>query len=976
MNKTTRDIIKFWGYLRKLLKPNGEEFLLSRKQPILSEYSAIRNIVKNTIAQATNCVFMQRLSCYEGALNVGDNDIPDLELDNHSSDYLLLNNQIESKELTVKQQRISKQGATQGLCRSLETPNKQQINGNESAINKRRKGKQTAMKYQTKGNEPTMNKQTKTKENRSGSINSDFFLTNLTPTSKFLRLRFGSASGFHRLQCMKSRRKVEQKLTGCRKKGREKEKKVSRSFLDMANSKSNLFIGGTRYIPAFNPLRTLFYLRPSLHRMCTVPLPSLHQEKDGAAALQVLCNYRETYYRGKRRLKESPNRIRTDGFAFFMIFFKNVSAKIILKIRSVYRLFTNALLKWYRKGTGDVLESYKIGTKASSLATDLKATVDEAPYSNGQSVDQASVMRCICIDKAWIVRKTVSVYTLLTHYQRFMYASSILDLYAKGASFQTSVFENLKFLSYVKICFCFNKLANRLKLPFNNMLCSAHDTVSEWVIYDFQKLMGISFNALKNIRTYSLLVLMFFNLLDCFLMELKSIRTYSLLVLMVSMFSLSAQTPRKDSGADGLNKIKPLLVGDTIPEALWHLPLDVLNYAQGSQRIYLNNFRDKKLILLDFWTVWCVPCINKLKELSAQLNLLDEDAIVVPVTKNNASSAQHILKQNDVDLFTIYADSTLIRYFPNVSVPHQIWIKDGIVTYITDGNLTTVAKINDFVMNKPVQLLQKESEIDHSDLNKLTISDTSQMIADNTIFSSSFTKALPYNIFAVSEKKQSLTLFNHSIIGLLLYANRDNIPFSGMKNRIIWRISDSLRQRMELPLELINTKDYKTESNLRQWKKSNLYCYYLTHVNELEEKQKMDLYKQDLSRFLSLRFNVKAYVVDKRVESFCLYVKDKTVFEKFQMQNGTPKTSSDVNSYTLVNRPLRNLIAYLRTKNFRNSLPIADITHYTGNVSLKLEADPKDLHAVDKALYQFGLGIKRGMSTLPMLIVERSGSDE
>ncbi|MGJ1323843.1 TlpA family protein disulfide reductase [Sphingobacterium faecium] len=952
MNKTTRDIIKFWGYLRKLLKPNGEEFLLSRKQPILSEYSAIRNIVKNTIAQVTNCVFMQRLSCYEGALNVGDNDMPDLELDNHSSDYLLLNNQIESKELAVKQQRISKQGATQGLCRSLETLNKQQTNGNESAINKRRKGKQTAMKYQTKGNEPTMNKQTKTKENRSGSINSDFFLTKLTPTSKFLRLGFDSASGFHRLQCMKSRRIVEQNPSGCRKKGREKEKKVSRSFLDMANSKSKLFLGGTRSMPTFNKLRILFYLRTSLHRMGTVPLPSLHQEKDGAGVLQVLRSYRETYYRVKRRLKEGPNKIGADGFAFFMIFMKNVSAKTGLAVRSVYRLFTNSLLKWYRKGTEKLLESYQIGTNGSSLATDLKATAGEAPYFNGRSVDQASVMRCICIDKAWIVRKTVSVYTLLTHYQRFMYALSILDLYAKGALFQTSVFKHLKFLCWAKVWPCVNKLANRLKTPLNNMLSSVHDAVSEWGVYEFRKLMGISFNALNSIRTYSLLVLMFY------------------------MFSLSAQTPRKDNGADGLNKIKPLMVGDTIPEALWHLPLDVLNYAQGSQRIYLNNFRDKKLILLDFWTVWCVPCINKLKELSAQLNLLDEDAIVVPVTKNNASSAQHILKQNDVDLFSIYADSMLIRYFPHVSVPHQIWIKDGIVTYITDGNLTTVAKINDFVMNKPVQLLQKESEIDHSDLNKLTISDTSQMIADNTIFSSSFTKALPYNIFAVSEKKQSLTLFNHSIIGLLLYANRDNIPFSGMKNRIIWRISDSLRQRMELPLELINTKDYKTESNLRQWKKSNLYCYYLTHVNELGEKQKMDLYKQDLSRFLSLRFNVKAYVVDKSVESFCLYVKDKTVFEKFQMQNGTPKTSSDVNSYTLVNRPLRNLIAYLRTNNFRNSLPIADMTGYAGSVSLKLEADPKDLNAVDKALYQFGLGIKRGMSTLPMLIVERSGSDE
>ena len=32
----------------------------------------------------------------------------------------------------------------------------------------------------------------------------------------------------------------------------------------------------------------------------------------------------------------------------------------------------------------------------------------------------------------------------------------------------------------------------------------------------------------------------------------------------VSMFSLSAQTPRKDSGADGLSEIKALKVGDLV----------------------------------------------------------------------------------------------------------------------------------------------------------------------------------------------------------------------------------------------------------------------------------------------------------------------------------------------------------------------------------------------------------------------------
>ncbi|MCS3555948.1 MULTISPECIES: hypothetical protein [unclassified Sphingobacterium] len=121
-------------------------------------------------------------------------------------------------------------------------------------------------------------------------LNSDFFLTNLTPTSKFLRLGFGSASGFHRLQCMKSRRIVEQNPSGCRKKGREKEKKVSRSFLDMANSKSKLFLGGTRCMPTFNKLRILFYLRTSLHRICTVPAPGKGRCNYGASVVQLRGN--------------------------------------------------------------------------------------------------------------------------------------------------------------------------------------------------------------------------------------------------------------------------------------------------------------------------------------------------------------------------------------------------------------------------------------------------------------------------------------------------------------------------------------------------------------------------------------------------------------------------------------------------------------------------------------------------------------
>ena len=516
-------------------------------------------------------------------------------------------------------------------------------------------------------------------------LSGNFILTKLTPTSKFHRLGFDLVSGFHRAQSMKSRGQVDENLSGRRKWLEEKVKKgIPNTGIPLEiqtqdlkiGAKANLFdyMFNTRCIPAFNPLRTLFYLRPSLQRMCTVPLPSLHQEKDGAGVLQVLRSYRETYYKVKRRLKESPNKIRTDGFAFFMIFMKNVLAKIGLAVRSVYRLFTNALLKWYRKGTGDVLESYQIGTNGSRLAVALKATVGEAPYSNGRRVDQASVMRCICIDKAWIVRKTVSIYTLLTHYQRFIPALSILDLYAKDASFQTSVFKHLKLLSWVKVCFYFNSPVNRLKLPLNSMLSSVHDTVSEWVVYEFRKLMGISFNALKNIRTYSLLVLMFY------------------------MFSLSAQTPRKDSGADGLSHLMPLNPGDKIPDAVWNQALE-LNYFDGKKKTIKFSDLKGKLIILDFWSTGCAACIEGIPNMELiQDRFKDKVEVLMVNSKRNKDTPERIknrFKKYREDfnytptLATLLDDTLFTKLFEHNTLPSQAILSgDGKFLATTGGALT------------------------------------------------------------------------------------------------------------------------------------------------------------------------------------------------------------------------------------------------------------------------------------------------
>ena len=51
---------------------------------------------------------------------------------------------------------------------------------------------------------------------------------------------------------------------------------------------------------------------------------------------------------------------------------------------------------------------------------------------------------------------------------------------------------------------------------------------------------------------------------------------------------------------------KALKVGDKVPEAFWTTRLEVVNHPQ--QSIDLSADRDK-LIILDFWNIWCSACL-------------------------------------------------------------------------------------------------------------------------------------------------------------------------------------------------------------------------------------------------------------------------------------------------------------------------------------------------------------------------------
>ncbi len=181
------------------------------------------------------------------------------------------------------------------------------------------------------------------------------------------------------------------------------------------------------------------------------------------------------------------------------------------------------------------------------------------------------------------------------------------------------------------------------------------------------------------------------NIISWFLKALKNKRAMLIVVCTVSMFSLSAQTPRKNSGADGL-LIKPLKIGDTIPESLWDLKLDVVGHPAGTNKLTLKDYRDRDLIILDFWATYCSSCIAAFPSLYKLEKEMDEKIKILSISHQDAAAVQkfiaksEFLKENHLDktFYSVVNDKILPRYFEKDAIPFNVVIdQKGIIRALT-----------------------------------------------------------------------------------------------------------------------------------------------------------------------------------------------------------------------------------------------------------------------------------------------------
>ena len=358
---------------------------------------------------------------------------------------------------------------------------------------------------------------------------------------------------------------------------------------------------------------------------------------------------------------------------------------------------------------------------------------------------------------------------------------------------------------------------------------------------------------------------------------LKSIRALALLALLVSMFSLSAQTPRKDSGADGLSSLVALKPGDRIPDAVWNQSLE-LNYFNGKKKTIKFADLKGKLILLDFWATWCPSCIEGFPHLEDVLAINKDEIAVLLVnstqTKDTQKRVQDLKKKYktaygfQTSLPYLFGDTIFQQLFPHNAIPHVVWInKDGILVANTYANALSKENITAVLHTGNADFHQKKMRT-----NKEVALITNEML-NNGFYAGSVFQTYQEGLDASSgnysfdgkrTRYQLLNLRFSQLVALAFQKELKGIPWRH------WQFATS--SGVDSKQRLLTPNRYE-----------NSFCYEMVVLDSLPKSRARQFFTEDFKKFFGIKLSVENKPTDVWRVSF------NSAAEKVRSKGGIPE---------------------------------------------------------------------------------------
>jgi len=382
-----------------------------------------------------------------------------------------------------------------------------------------------------------------------------------------------------------------------------------------------------------------------------------------------------------------------------------------------------------------------------------------------------------------------------------------------------------------------------------------------------------------------------------------------------------------------------LRIGQAFPD----IPkLSVLNSAKN--QVLLDQLSNK-IIILDFFDTYCTNCIAAMPKLQKLQNEYADKIQVILVTWQDKATiekffkANAFLKENKVNLITVYADTLLRKYFPHKGVPHTAWIYKNKVQAITFSDFVKAENIEHLYANGSIKLPVKSDFNDG--LKNNTVNERGKQLGSVSI--SGYRDAVDPNGIIIKYDSisgmQKSSFYNIDILGAYTGAlSKIKKPEFLLKDeRIVWKVRDS--SLFKYP---------NGEIAFNEWLLKNGICYerydYVVRPDSLQAQFILN----DLNGFLGL------HVYWSKREMPCL------VLEKTNLKSGEVKSDDGELAGTSV---LAFMIDY------QNKYPpVVDEVNSKQKIRL---TDYSNLEQINLQLLGYGLQLKKKYRLIDVLVFDQ-----
>jgi thiol-disulfide isomerase/thioredoxin len=319
-------------------------------------------------------------------------------------------------------------------------------------------------------------------------------------------------------------------------------------------------------------------------------------------------------------------------------------------------------------------------------------------------------------------------------------------------------------------------------------------------------------------------------------------------------------------------KIKPLAIGDTLPEIV----LKTFLKDSSKHEKLSDYYKNKKLLLIDFSATWCVPCVKVWPEMDSIKKIFNGTLEILAVTQEKKADVQRFFLQHpnlgklNIDFITdnLTDKPVILPYlFPGKMVPQVVWVNaKGQVIALTDGGKVNEKNIAQAIKDQSINLPVKKDALEF-DIRSYELMDTislyKSIIAHTDPGINSGVSYRPAQN-ADNERKllNSIVLTRLDVFTLFREGAFHHSISDLNTERLIWDLPDSIRANYEYNFYKRKTGD----NDIDAWYDKNAFSMEIK-TDQLNPEQ--TLYSQIINN-LNTCFNLNGHFEKRQMPCWIL----------------------------------------------------------------------------------------------------------